>query len=124
MVISEISAAVLLGICAISNQPVEKIDHFEAPKFKRIFPFPRDRVQENEVYTQRVPGICFILFRCQLATFMISCFCSLACWAFLTHVVDCCANDFPIKMLTEGVFCLGLPLIIEHLMIPIYSFLL
>ena len=32
---------------------------------------------------------------------MISCFCSLECWAFITHFVDCCAKVLSEKMLTE-----------------------
>ena len=75
-----------------------RIDHCKTPHFKRVCSFPRDHLWTNEVYTQRVPRISFSLFRWQFAIFLISLFFSLACWAFITHVVDCCTKAFPVKI--------------------------
>ena len=100
------------------------IDHCEAPKFKQVFNFSRDRVWAHEVYTKRVPGVCFILFRWQLAIFLISCFRSLACWALLTQFMDCFTKAFTVEMLTESMLYVSLSMLIDHLVIPIYSFLL
>ena len=48
-----------------------RMDHCKATRFKRFFPFSRDRIWSNKVYTYCVPGICFSVFRWQFAIFLI-----------------------------------------------------
>ena len=106
-VISAMYAAVLLGICAISKQPVAVLIVVRHHSLSGFF-FPWDCVWSNEVYTYYVPGVVFIMFGWKLAIFLISCFGSLACWELLTHVVDCGVKAFPVKMLTYSILCVGL----------------
>ena len=61
-VISAISVDVLLGICVIWNQLVAGLIIVRHHNLS-VFYFQRYRVWANEVYTYRVPGICFSLFR-------------------------------------------------------------
>ena len=76
-----------------------RINHCGAPQFERIPSFLRDCAWANEVYTKRFPGICFSLFWCHVAIFLIGSFCPFACWALLTHVLDCCVKSFSFKLL-------------------------
>ena len=84
----------------------------------------RDFVWANEVYTERVIGIGFSMFGWQLAIFLIICFGSLEFWELLIYVVDCCVKVFPVEMLTDSMFCTSLSRMADHLVIPIYSYIL